>query len=198
MTYRNGYPPDFVGAGFTMQPPTAAGNLVAWGTDHGVVNLATLDPPRTRFRIRTSPIYIQPVFRTATEVIFIDEPGYVKAFDTVQGKILWQTSTGKSIDQPPVVVDDELFVATRHDGLLALRGTSGDIVWQTPGIASIASLSADAIYAQTHSSGLTKLDRKTGAVLAQGFRSGELVRLTQYRHRSNLCGRTGGPHCLPA
>lgn len=187
----------FVASGQVSASPAVAGNIVAWGSDQGIVNVATLQPSRLKFRMHTAPIATELVFRSGEELLVADRHGYVQSFDITRGTTRWQTSTGQQIRRSPVCINDNVFVATQRGGLLCLDAGTGIEKWQSPSITAISAVSGEYIYAQDHFGAIRKLRTDNGKAVVVGTRhDGNVVVTNSMTDRIYLADAAGRVVCL--
>ncbi|MDA1180377.1 MAG: PQQ-binding-like beta-propeller repeat protein, partial [Planctomycetota bacterium] len=187
----------FVASGQVSASPAVAGNLIAWGSDQGIVNVAKSQPPRLKFRMHTAPIATELVFRSAEELIVADRHGYVQLFDIARGTTRWQTSTGEQIRRAPVSIGNQVFVATQRGGLFCLDAEKGHEKWTSSSIAAISAVSGEHIYALDHFGAIRQLRADNGQVVVAGDRrDGNVVVTNSVTDRIYLADATGHVVCL--
>jgi outer membrane protein assembly factor BamB len=98
-------------------------------------------------------------------LVFIIEPGVLKAFDAESGSIAWQIPFTEKLAVPPVWDNGWLIVASDTGEVGALRGSDGAVIWrrnvQSPAHARPA-LAADRVYVPTTDSRVVALRVDTG------------------------------------
>ena len=94
--------------------------------------------------------------------------GFVYALREASGKLLWRFPTGEIIKDPPVYVDNDLFVVTTLSGMYCLDaetggdGKSADAKWFSPGVCKFIACSKQRVYALDQGHMMLILDRVSG------------------------------------
>lgn len=159
-------------------PAEANGIVVVRTVDGKVFGLDAKDGARLWIYNRTVPALTlrgtsNPVI-TGNIVIAGFDGGRVSAIDLQSGKLIWETSvslaSGRSelermvdIDSEPVIIDNDIYVATFQGRLASVTLENGRITWARD-ISSYAGLTTDGtnIYVTDDQSHVWALDRATG------------------------------------
>ncbi|NMC21391.1 MAG: PQQ-binding-like beta-propeller repeat protein [Thermogutta sp.] len=153
---------------------------VAWPTDRGFlfvgeINLRSADRFSLVYQLRATAEIVAPPcvrFGDASKGIpgklwAAAEDGFVFCLNERDGKLLWRLSTGEPIGEPPVLIEDSLYVVTRFGGMYRVKADSGDIVWRTRGPTKFIAASAKRVYTRDALGQLVYLDKESGARLGQ-------------------------------
>jgi outer membrane protein assembly factor BamB len=177
--------------------PVVAARAVGWTTDKGYLYVAKADPMvihgrlKTRAAIESRAAYWTPYFFTCS----LD--GTVYASHAKSLEVDWTFTTGEPIHEPPIAVNEQVFVIPQYAGMYCLNAADGKEIWLAPEISQFVSRSASRIYALDKMKNLAILDAKSGARLGTMPLD---VHLTKMRNEQNdrmyFFSSTGMVECL--
>ncbi len=191
----------YVSYGRISAQPLVTGRTVSWPTEKGHYNVAYFDEIGfIKYRIRANgPIVTTPA--KLGRVLFVAAmDGYVYAVDEVLGTIYWEYSTGSSISQPPLAIDDSVYFVTDNEELFKVDSKTGAVpaAWpkSIPGIHRLIGSSGEFLYAEDSSGNLVVIRTDSGgrefSVLV-----GEGVHLMNSQtDRIFLISKSGNIQCL--
>jgi len=153
--------------------------FVAWPTDRGYLNIGWIDRRSEdalviKFSVEADagidarPTYLPPDPNHEGEsgiVYGASKDGFVHAVEVRTGEPLWRFSAGDPLIQPPVVIDQYVYMATQPGGMFCLDSQSGVEVWWTPHVRQFIAASKHRIYAADKLGRILILNAKTGARL---------------------------------
>ncbi len=186
--YASGAPVEF--------SPVVTNETVSWQTRYGRLFIA--DKVSTRVTRRfdgtdvaaTRPVYWPPYIYVATR------NGYVSAVHERNGLAIWRFASGSTIYEPPVAVEDSLFVVTSQGGLFSLN-SAGAQNWYRAGITQFVAASPGRVYGIDSINQLVALDRTTGLPVGAISLVDQQIRLcNQVNDRIYVCTEKGLLHCL--
>ena len=158
----------YVSYGQISAQPLVTGRTVSWPTDRGHYNVAYFDEIGSiKYRIRANgPIVTTPA--KLGRVLFVAAmDGYVYAVDEVLGTVYWEFSTGSSISQPPLAIDDSVYFVTDNEELYKVDSKSGasPAAWPktVPGIHRLLGSAGEFLYAEDSSGNLVVIRTENGS-----------------------------------
>ena len=181
--------------------PLITGRTVSWPTDKGHYNVAYFDRiGPIKYRIRANgPIVATPA-KLGRVLFFSAMDGYVYAIDEVVGSIFWEYSTGSSISQSPLAVDDSVYFVTDNEELFKVDSKSGTkpVGWpkSIPNIHRLIGAANELVYAQDPSGNLVGIRADTGAKAFSFFVGDGLHLINSQTDRVFLVSHSGAIQCL--
>jgi len=153
----------YFASGFATARPLVTGNKVAWTTDSGQLNLAT---PKTSkavsFRLKANDAIASSPTGTGANIYAASVDGFVYCVDQMQGRLIWEVTTGASITQSPVPIGNYLYVVSDADQLFKIDAKTGQFAenWATPveGIISFLGATEQSVFALDKSNILHVID----------------------------------------
>jgi len=152
---------------------------VGWPTDRGYLYIGRIDRRsedrfELRYRLETDgniaarPTYMPPDPGNpgASGLLFVtSESGFAYAVEEKTGEVAWRFPTGEPIIEPPVRIDDRIYVAVQLGGMYCLDAHTGKELWYAPRIKQFVAASPQRVYAVDTLGRLVALYAKTGARL---------------------------------
>lgn len=184
---------------------------VAWPTDRGFLNIGRIDRRSedrfsVKYRLETEqeisarPTYLPPdpdVPGDSGIIYAASRDGFVHAIQENSGESFWRFSTGEPIQQPAVVIGEEVFVATQPGGMYCLDAKTGKEKWWAPRVKQFIAASKQRVYVADRLERILILDAKTGARLDSLDAVGLPIRLINSEtDRLYLATETGLIQCL--
>jgi len=185
---------------------------VSWATDRGYLYIGRIDRRmedrfELRYRLETDaniaarPSYMPPPPNSpgASGLLFVtSESGFVYAVEDKTGEVAWRFPTAEPVLQPPVLIDDRIYVATQLGGMYCLDAQRGNEIWYAPRIRQFVAASPERVYAVDMLERLVALYAKTGARLDTLWSVDPLtIRLANMEtDRIYLASDTGLVQCL--
>lgn len=157
----------FVTYGRISGRPTVAGNLAAWSTERGTVQVSSLDPVRLTHQVSMSPVLAPATFRGQEKFVVVDEAGYVYCADPRRSRRLWQASTGRTIRLRPLLFGDRIYLTSYDGHLICLDAESGATIWTVSDVAQVLSVAQEKIYVQTVSGAVAVLQSGDGQLISR-------------------------------
>ena len=192
---------NYVSHGRITAQPLVTGRTVSWPTDQGHYNVAYFDRVGSiRYRIHANgPIVATPA-KLGRVLFFTSMDGYIYAIDEVLGSIYWEYSTGSSISQSPLAVDDAVYFVSDNDELYKVDSKSGETPasWpkSIPGIHRVVGAANEFIYTIDSFGNLVAIRADTGS-RAYSFHVGDSMDvLNSQTDRLFLVSRSGAIQCL--
>jgi outer membrane protein assembly factor BamB len=184
-------------AGRMLTPPMATGQSISWTTEQGYFYVADPNAKGVRYRLETrDAIHARPGYWTPN-LYAGSTDGFVYAVDEGSGKINWKFSIGDSIYEPPVAINDRVFVVSQFRGMTCLAAKGAAELWVAPGITQFLSASPTRVYACDNVGRLVALDVETGGRLATMTLIDVAQKLTNsHSDRVYLVGAGGAVQCL--
>ncbi len=186
--------------------------FISWATDRGHLYIGRIDRRmedrfELRYRLETDaniaarPTYLPPDPKDpgASGLLFVtSESGFVYAVVDKTGEVAWRFPTAEPILQPPVLIEDRIYVATQLGGMYCLDARLGADLWYAPQIGQFVAASPERVYAVDTLGRLVALYAKTGARLDTLWSVDALpVRLANMEtDRIYLATETGLVQCL--
>lgn len=186
-----------------------AQEYVAWPSHLGYLFIGILDIEAGKFTIRhrlethrtiAAPPAYRPA-RSATDrgggVFYVaNQDGYVWAVQEKTGEVLWKFASGRMIDQSPVWIDNQVFVATVDGGLYCLDADTGTPQWHLPEPNQFVAASNQRVYAADRFSRLYVLDRAKGTPLDKIWLPGHMLFTNTQTDRIYIVSPIGLVQCL--
>lgn len=175
----------FFASGFASARPLVTPSGVAWVTDKGQMNFAN---PKTstavNFRLRASKAIISSPTGKGNMIFVASLDGYVYGVDRVNGRMVWEVTTGTGISTSPVPIGDHLFVVSDSKQLFKLDARTGNYAkgWETPveGIEKFLGATRKVVFGLDEFNHLIVVDQKSGRKTS-AIRVGDIDRvLTNY------------------
>ena len=191
----------YVSIGGISAQPLVTGRTVSWPTDLGQYNVAYFDEIGSiKYRIHANgPIVTTPA--KLGRVLFVAAmDGYVYAVDEVLGTIYWEFSTGSSISQPPLAIEDSVYFVTDNEELYKVDSKTGSTpaAWpkSIPGIHRMIGSAGEFLYVEDSSGNLVVIRTDSGGrehsiTLAEGIHL-----LNSQTDRIFLISQSGNIQCL--
>ncbi len=150
-----------------------------WATDQNYMYIGRIvyradSHIEIKYRLQTAaPMITQPVYLPSDPKITGDSgvifaafaDGYISAVSDKNGEIFWRFSTGESLTQPAVLIDERLYAATSLGGLHCINAKTGTKIWYAPGVVQFVSASKSRVYGADKPGQILALDAATGAKL---------------------------------
>ncbi len=153
-------------AGHVLNSPMTTPQTVSWTTQMGYFYVADPDGEGVRYRLETNDaIHARPGYWTPN-LYAGSVNGFVYAVDESSASINWKYSIGEPINEPPVAIEDKVFVISQYRGMTCLDAEAARLLWVAPGIAQFLSASDTRLYVVDKVGRLQVLDIATGTQLA--------------------------------
>ncbi len=182
---------------------TPSGDRFGWPTDRGYLYvLEAQGQPRLPFRIEPpEPVTSSIATAPGGRVVCVSQSGTVYcAWSSNIGRMAWRRLIGEIVNDPPVVVNNTVFIRAVTGTTYALSLDTGIPIWKSPlyGIGRIVGGDGDdAVFMLTSSDDFLRVSTKTGEVQARVRLS---ARITSLPHnisdRMYVMGRSGEIQCL--
>lgn len=191
----------YVSHGSVTAKPMVTGRTVSWPTEMGHYNVAYFDEiGQIKYRIRANDTIVTAPAKLGRVLFVAAMDGYVYAVDEVIGSIYWEFSTGSSISEPPLAIDDSVYFVTDNEELFKVESKTGatPAAWPSsiPGIHRLIGASGDYVYTEDSSGNLAVIRADNGG-REYSVRIGEGVHLLNSQtDRIFLISRSGGIQCL--
>jgi hypothetical protein len=183
---------------------------VSWPTDRGflfVGYVARLENHFTmRYRLATEAgIAAQPTYLPGNPnvpgdsgVIYAaSRDGYVHAVEERSGTPLWRFSAAEPILEPPVVVNENVYVVTQPGAMYCLDARTGDDKWWTYQIDQFISASNDRVYVADKLNRIAVLRAQSGVRLDTiPLRGMDIKLINSQTDRIYLASKRGLLQCL--
>ena len=158
------FPKYFQSFGRIVFQPTASPTSVTWPTDRGFLYISAPDALNVRFRLEAEQtIASRATYRNPNMVFMTSMDGYLYAVHDQTGQLVWRFSTGQSISQAPVPVEDSLFVVTEEATLFRIAAETGEEQWSAARVRQFLAASPERIYVIGSTGRLEILNAQTGA-----------------------------------
>lgn len=152
----------FYSAGSATVQPLVTSTTVFWPTNRDYSYACDVESPGIRFRFDTTdPIVTQSAYRKPF-IYTTSLGGYVYAVHQTSGQTYWRLATGGPIREPPVAIDDRLYVCPDGIGMLCLSIDTGEQIWRAPEICQFSAASSKHVYATDKFGSLVVLDVESG------------------------------------
>lgn len=89
------------------------------------------------------------------------------AYDTLDGARMWRKRSSRPVTIQPVLIEGVLYATTADDGLQAIRGETGNILWTNPEIQGWVVTSADGDLMVWTGREILRVDAERGDVIAR-------------------------------
>jgi outer membrane protein assembly factor BamB len=194
---------NIIGVGVPTSRPLITDDTVTWATRAGHMNVMPTEGKYERFMLyrlkANGSIRSTPVNRKGV-VFTTSEDGFLYAIEEKSGHLLWQTSLGSEIFEPPFVFGDSVFVITNDRKLYKFNAETGESKWPQPvlGVGRYAGSSQERIYLTDGLRSLVVLNPETGSLLSRIQSSGEVRYILPNRKTDRLyfASNTGIIHCI--
>jgi outer membrane protein assembly factor BamB len=184
-------------AGHVLNSPMTTPQTVSWTTQLGYFYVAGPNGEGVRYRLETNDaIHARPGYWTPN-LYAGSINGFVYAVDEASARINWKYSIGEAIHEPPVAIEDKVFVISQYRGMTCLDAAEARLLWVAPGIAQFLSASDTRLYAVDKVGRLQVLDIATGTQLASmPLVDVPLTVTNPASDRIYLVGASGAVQCL--
>jgi len=183
---------------------------VSWPTDRGFLFVGYVARRKNHFtmayRLATEAgIAAQPTYSPAdpndpgaSGVIYAaSRDGFVHAVSEESGDPLWRFSAAEPILEPPVVIDQDVYVVTQPGGMYCLDAETGAEKWWAHQVAQFIAASNDRVYVADKLNRIAVLRTASGARLDTiGVRGMDIKIINSQTDRIYLASDTGLIHCL--
>lgn len=183
---------------------------VSWPTDRGFLFVGYVARRENHFTMRyrlateagiaAQPTYLpaNPNIATDTGVIFAaSRDGYVHAVAERSGDPLWRFSAAEPILEPPVVVNENVYVVTQPGGMYCLDARTGAEKWWAYQVAQFIAASNDRLYVADKLNRIAVLRVESGARLDTiAVRGMDIKLLNSQTDRVYLASDRGLLQCL--
>ncbi len=191
----------YVSHGRISAQPLVTGRTVSWPTDKGHYNVAYFDRiGAIRYRVRANGSIVATPAKLGRVLFFTAMDGYIYAIDEVLGSIYWEFSTGSSISQSPLAVDDAIYFVTDNEELYKVDSKTGETPASWPkSISRIHRLIGAAnefVYAQDSSGNLVTIRADTGSRVSSIYVGDGVHLLNGQSDRIFLVSNSGAIQCL--
>lgn len=184
--------------------------FVAWPTDRGFLFVGYIARRENHFtmayRLETEAgIAAQPSYTPGNPnepadhgVIYAaSRDGFVHAVSAKSGDPLWRFSAAEPILEPPVVIDQNVYVVTQPGGMYCLDVETGAEKWWAHQVAQFIAASNDRVYVADKLNRIAVLRAASGARLDTiGVRGMDIKVINSQTDRIYLASDTGLIHCL--
>jgi len=187
----------YKGAGRVLVSPMTTGQSMSWTTEKGFFYVAVPDAGDIKFRLETrGAIHARPGYWTPN-LFAGSTDGMVYAVDERTGKINWKVSVGDPIYEPPVPVENRVFIVSETQGLTCLDSGNGKELWHVPAITQVLSVSPTRLYVTDNVQRLVVLDVTSGVRQASMPLGDATMALTNnFTDRIYLASNVGVVQCL--
>lgn len=158
-------PWNYKSIGRILIPPIATAQAVCWTTEKGYLYVADPAGAGIRYRLETrSAIQARPAYWTPN-LYACSTDGCVYSVNELSGKINWKFPVGDAIYEPPMAIENKIFVISELGNMFCLDDKATPL-WQTSKIAQFISTSPTRVYVADQTARMLILDAKTGVRLA--------------------------------
>ena len=192
----------FFASGYATSRPLIMGDKVAWATDTGQLNLATPDASRAvGYRLDASDSIVASPTASGNRVFAASIDGFVYCLDQERGRLLWEVTTGASVNDSPVPIGKFVYVVTESNQLFKMDAETGQFApnWETPasGVTKFLSATENSVFVLGENNTLKVIDKSTRNVISSvPIGTVDLV-LTNYQtDRIYLATKTGQIQCV--
>ncbi len=176
--------------------PMVTPQTVSWTTDKGYLYVGGADKLGIKFRLKThEAIESRPAYWTPY-LYACSLDGYVYAVEEATGRTEWKFSTGDPLNEPPVAINQSVYVISNAGGMFCLDGKTGRQVWFAPRLKQFIAASPERVYASDKLGGLVMLNAKTGARQDVIPVSSSIKLINTQTDRIVLASSTGVVQCL--
>ena len=160
--------PAFRSFGRILTPATRMDKHLIWSDDKGYVNIAGAAHFNIEYMLETeSLLSTSPIFHPPNTLLFATHHGTLYAVDVPKPHIRWRYPTGQRTYGSPVVIGDRVYFVTDVNGLNCLSLADGKRIWSAPTIVKFVAASQDHLYVLDRARHFSKLDARTGSLLAE-------------------------------
>lgn len=151
--------------------PGVGFEALGWPTDRGHFYVASASARSIRYRLELNEqIESSPAFAPPDKLLVTTTRGYVYCLNPLRqyDNIVWRFSSGESMSQSPVVVDDAVYAVTDNGQMLSLdlnSSVGGVLKWQATGVTRFLAASEKKLYVVGSVGRILVLDRTSGGRL---------------------------------
>lgn len=141
---------------------------IGWPTDRGHFYVASASARSIRYRLELNEqVESSPAFAPPDKLLLTTTRGYVYCLNPLRqyDNIVWRFSSGESMSQSPVIVDDAVYAVTDNGQMLCLDLNStvgGTLKWRATGVTRFLAASDKKLYAVGAVGRIVVLDRASG------------------------------------
>ena len=147
--------------------PVMAGKVVAFGSEDRKLYLSDINKAKLFWRFATGGPITAPLATHGIRTLLV--PSGDKALysvDLFTGAGNWTLATGSSVEQEPLVSDNDVYVVNTAGTLIAADITTGETKWSISTLGGrLLSVSGTKIYLESHDDDLFVVDRATGKII---------------------------------
>ncbi len=177
--------------------PLAHGEYVVAGALDGIIHVFPTGSGRFRFRYRLDDRFRSDMVADQFTLYAASMGSFIYAIDIRNGDTMWRYTAGAPVSKPLLLARDadgklDLFVLNDRGELLAMDAIEGTLKWRVVGVADVAAVSPQRVYAWDEFSRLKVLSRKDGATVASLALPGYTVHVwNRYSDRVVLASPNG-------
>lgn len=171
--------------------PLLSAKLAAFGSNDGKVYVALSEERTMLYRIATGGPIGKGLGAFGTRLLLIpSEDRNLYGVDLLTSKILWTYPSGASINQEPLVADNDIYVVNAAGQLTLLDPATGSPRWITSTQGGrLVAIGAKRIYLESHDEDLFIIDRSTGQTIADPQATFGRVGLNLRRYEFGITNR---------
>ncbi len=147
--------------------PILAGKVAVFGSEDRKVYMARIDNAKLLWRFATGGSIVAPLGTYGIRTLLV--PSSDKALysiDLFTGQSNWTLATGASVEQEPLVADNDVYVVNTEGYLTSIDIPSGTVKWTISTLGGrLLSVSATKVYLESHDDDLFVVDRGTGKIV---------------------------------
>lgn len=147
--------------------PILAGKVVVFGSEDRKVYMARIDNSKLLWRFATGGKIVAPLGKHGIRTVLIPSSDKsIYSVDLFTGLSNWTLPTGSSVEQEPLVADNDVYVVNVEGELSAIDIPSGTVKWTISTLGGrLLAVSATKVYLESHDDDLFVVDRATGKIV---------------------------------
>jgi outer membrane protein assembly factor BamB len=147
--------------------PIMAFKVVAFGSEDKKLYCARMDNSKLLWRFATGGPIVAPLGRHGIRTLLVPSSDRaLYSVDLFTGLGNWAVPTGASVEQEPLVADNDVYVVNVEGDLTAIDIPSGTARWSTSTLGGrLISVSATKVYLESHDEDLFVVDRASGKII---------------------------------
>jgi outer membrane protein assembly factor BamB len=150
--------------GFSAPAIDAGGGNIVFGSLNGYVWLTSARTAGNGWQRRTGGAITAAPAVDKTNAYIASGDNKLYAFDLQSSSLNWSAFIEGTLDQTPVPIGHTIAIVSSGNGAFGYSADKGDKKWSLPGVVSIASHTADHLYAIDGSNNLLSVDSESGTV----------------------------------
>jgi outer membrane protein assembly factor BamB len=147
--------------------PIMANKVVVFGSEDHKLYMVRIDNSKLLWRFATGGPIVAPLGTHGIRTLLVpssDKALY--AVDLFSGAGKWTLPTGASVEQEPLVSDNDVYVVNTQGSLTAIDVPSGTVKWTVSTLGGrLISVSATKVYLESHDDDLFVVDRASGKII---------------------------------